>query len=138
MSRAIENELIEIMGNKPPWRLVDLYDEATGRYFSPAPAPRAREMIKDRYLRMMSGASEVRFDSIWPRIWELTEFPHDPNHLIAILDTGVLARHPLLRGLHLRGSRFHRRGRRGSKRTRDVVRAISANGDARPARGAGS
>jgi subtilisin family serine protease len=28
----------------------------------------------------------------------LTEFPNDPNALIAILDTGVLANHPLLQG----------------------------------------
>jgi hypothetical protein len=47
---------------------------------------------------MVPSASEARFDATWPMIWELTEFPHDPNEIIAILDTGVLTSHPLLRG----------------------------------------
>ena len=98
MSEASDTEPIEIMGNERPWRLVDLYDETTGRYFSPSPRPLAKDALRQGYLRMVPGASEARFDAIWPRIWELTEFPHDPNELIAITDTGVLANHPMLKG----------------------------------------
>jgi Subtilase family len=94
---ASNDKLVELMGNERPWRLVDVYDSATGRYFSPQPNPSWKEAIKQGYLQMAPGASESRFDAVWPRIWELTEFPHDPNELIAILDTGVLAHHPLLK-----------------------------------------
>jgi hypothetical protein len=58
-----DTEPVQIMGNKRPWRLQDLYDPATGRYFSPTPPPRAKEVLKRGYLQLAPAASEARFDS---------------------------------------------------------------------------
>jgi hypothetical protein len=94
-----DTEPIEIMGKEAPWgRLADFYNAATGSYFFLAPEPHTREILKQGYLQMVPGASEARFDATWPMIWELTEFPHDQNEIIAILDTGVLTSHPLMQG----------------------------------------
>ena len=92
-----DTDPIEIMGAEPTGRLGDVFDAATGRYFAPTPQPHYRDMLRQLYLAQAPGADAARFDAVWPRIWELTEYPHDPSQLVAILDTGVLAGHPLLR-----------------------------------------
>lgn len=86
---------VEIMGSEGPVTIADLYDEATGSYFGPGPAEEDKPTLKAFYLRS-PGATEERFDAVWPRIWELTETVHDERQIMAILDTGVLSGHPLL------------------------------------------
>ncbi len=93
----VDTDPIEIMDSEPASRLGDVFDTATGRYFAPTPQPHYRDMLRQLYLAQAPGASAAHFDAVWPFIWELTEYPHDPNQLIAILDTGVLAGHPLLK-----------------------------------------
>lgn len=86
---------IEIMGSEGPVAIADLYDEATGTYFSPGPSEEMKPALKTIYLRS-PGATEERFEAAWPRIWELTETVHDEGQIVAVLDTGVLPDHPLL------------------------------------------
>lgn len=87
--------LVEIMGSEGPVAIADLYDDATGTYFSPGPAEEMRSSIKAVYLQN-PGATEERFDAVWPRIWELSETVYDERQMTAVLDTGILSEHPLL------------------------------------------
>jgi hypothetical protein len=95
MSEA-DGDVVEIMSDAG-YPISQVYDAATGRYFAPIPPDAHRERIKADYL-LHPGTDAARFDAAWPYLWRLTDFTyHDESGLTAILDSGVLAAHPMLR-----------------------------------------
>jgi hypothetical protein len=90
-----EDGYVEIMsgGGYP---LEQVFDAKTGRYFAPIPSDNLREQIKGNYLRH-AGTNAARFDTTWPYLWRLTDYTYDGAPLTAIIDSGVLSAHPMLR-----------------------------------------
>jgi subtilisin family serine protease len=92
---------VEVMGEgtgPSGWSLESSFDAATGDYFAPSPPESLKRVTLETYLTY-PGATEDRFEATWPYLWRLTEAePQTGSKLIAILDSGVLRAHPLLRG----------------------------------------
>lgn len=94
-------------------RLDDLKDPVSGKYYIPVPLNQAwvDEWIKNsiKYLEKQSymkrpGAREEDFEVDWPFTWtKRMEGPKDgeelPEKFIAVLDTGYMTEHPLLRDI---------------------------------------
>src|SRR5665213_2742541 len=88
---------VEVMNSDGGYPLQQAFDAKTGRYFSPIPPESHREEIKQAYLRH-PGTDAARFDATWPYLWRLTDYTYDDaGGLTAILDSGVLSAHPMLR-----------------------------------------
>jgi hypothetical protein len=87
---------VELMGSDSGYPLSQVYDATTGRYFAPMPPEAAREQIRQDYLHH-AGTDPARFDAAWPQLWRLTDFTYNVPGLTAIIDSGVLSAHPMLR-----------------------------------------
>lgn len=93
--------LVEIMGEGgpvPAYSIASSYNQETGEYFAPMPPDEFKAVLKLLYLKN-PGATEQKFEKVWPRYWELTETVYsDADGVHVIIDSGVLPEHPLLKG----------------------------------------
>ncbi|WP_167521399.1 S8 family serine peptidase [Microbispora triticiradicis] len=111
----MDERIVEIAGDEgsSPGRYMQyVFDAGTGTYLRPADSEQMlafRERgVKAAYLQAQAGA-EFDADALeraWPEIWrELTRKRPEPTpEYYAVLDTGLLSRHPLLRGLIVDGT----------------------------------
>nr|WP_208803995.1 S8 family serine peptidase [Microbispora triticiradicis] len=111
----MDERIVEIAGDEgsSPGRYMQyVFDAGTGTYLRPADSEQMlafRERgVKAAYLQAQAG-SEFDADALeraWPEIWrELTRKRPEPTpEYYAVLDTGLLSRHPLVRGLIVDGT----------------------------------
>ncbi len=82
-------------------------DASSGRFLAPEPSP-AQALFRERAVKEAArlahmarpGATEVAFEREWPERWrEMSRRSDAPaDELFAVLDTGLLGDHPLLKG----------------------------------------
>ena len=95
MSEDMDDGFVHVMDDTG-YPLSQVFDEQSGRYFSPITPESQREFLKSLYLTR-AGASAERFDAVWPYLWQLKEFTYaEGTGLTAIVDSGVLSAHPML------------------------------------------
>ena len=80
------------------WSLASIRDER-GNYRLTAPPDSMKDALRLLYLTNAPNGTAVRFDLAWPAIWDLTEYVAPSRSLVAIIDSGLMHEHPLLKGL---------------------------------------
>ena len=85
-------------GDAPDFaNLATWFDASAGRYFGYEPSQAIRDISYIAYRRFAPTGTPDRFASVWPRIWELNECAYGEWAPMAVLDTGVMTQHPLLK-----------------------------------------
>lgn len=111
----MDERIVEIAGDEgssPGRYLQYVFDDDTGTYLRPADTEQMiafrEQAVKTAYRQAQAraGFDADAFESAWPGIWrELTKKRQETTpEYYAILDTGLLSRHPLLRGLIVDGT----------------------------------